>query len=192
MQEFKLRESPRRPVPIYISALNPKMIRLGGECADGVIFNLLPVSFVDEAAAHVAEGARAAGRDPRGVRIATLMLAAAGQDPDAMDALRRAATFYVASPTYHYMLTAAGYGDLVKRVTAAWDRRQFAAATALVTDDFLRRVTVFGDRAAIRARLGEYLSRGVYPIIYPAPRDAHLFDDTLRVIRDVAAAMQAG
>ena len=51
----------RRP-KLVLAALNPGMLRLAGELADGVLLNYLPASHVAESVAHVREGEAAAGR----------------------------------------------------------------------------------------------------------------------------------
>lgn len=47
---------------IYMAALGPRMCRLAGELADGVLFNWLTPEYARTSADHVQEGARAAGR----------------------------------------------------------------------------------------------------------------------------------
>ena len=53
--------SPRRPVPIWVSALGPKAMRLAGEIADGVILNWCPPERVPFARARIGEGAESSG-----------------------------------------------------------------------------------------------------------------------------------
>jgi alkanesulfonate monooxygenase SsuD/methylene tetrahydromethanopterin reductase-like flavin-dependent oxidoreductase (luciferase family) len=52
------------PVPVYIAALGPQMLRLAGETADGVLLNWATSKRIAESRAIVAEGAARAGRDP--------------------------------------------------------------------------------------------------------------------------------
>src|SRR4029453_9503463 len=80
---------PGREVPIWVSALGPKAMRLAGEIADGVILNWCPPERVSLARARVAEGAEAAERDPVSVTVAVYVRAWAGRDEaEAMSALR--------------------------------------------------------------------------------------------------------
>ena len=53
-----------KPVPVYLAALNPAMLRLAGEIADGVLFNYSPAEAIGPMIAEVRKGAEAAGRDP--------------------------------------------------------------------------------------------------------------------------------
>jgi alkanesulfonate monooxygenase SsuD/methylene tetrahydromethanopterin reductase-like flavin-dependent oxidoreductase (luciferase family) len=64
--------APAHDVPIWVGAYRPRMLRLAGRVADGVLPSLgyLPggPDGLRELNAHVDEGAAAAGRDPRAVR----------------------------------------------------------------------------------------------------------------------------
>ena len=170
VQGFRLRERPLRPdVPIWIAALNPRMTALGGEVADGVIYNLLPVAYVAAARAQIAEGARRAGRDPAKVPLASLTATCVEPgDPEASEAARKTVAFYAAAPTYHHMLDAAGFGPLAKEIAAAWHARQRQRAVDLVSQELLEAVSLTGHREKVRQQLRASLDLGVYPIIYPA------------------------
>ena len=54
----------QQPLPVYLAALKPKMVRLAGEIADGVLLNFSPKEYVEEAVGLVREGEAAAGREP--------------------------------------------------------------------------------------------------------------------------------
>ncbi|MGH7321875.1 MAG: LLM class flavin-dependent oxidoreductase, partial [Candidatus Rokuibacteriota bacterium] len=53
----------RREVPIYLAALFPPLLELGGEIADGVLLTWATLDAGRRAAQHVALGARRVGRD---------------------------------------------------------------------------------------------------------------------------------
>jgi len=61
---------PSRPVPVYIAGGGPKILRLAGEIADGVIVGsgLLP-GVVRDALAQIRQGATEAGRAPASVDV---------------------------------------------------------------------------------------------------------------------------
>ena len=58
----------RRP-QLALAALNPGMLRLAGECADGVLLNYLPASHVPACIDEVRRGEARAGREPGSCRI---------------------------------------------------------------------------------------------------------------------------
>ncbi|MDO8532593.1 MAG: LLM class flavin-dependent oxidoreductase [Dehalococcoidia bacterium] len=61
---------PSRPVPVYIAGAGPKILRLAGQVADGVIVGsgLLP-GVVRDSLAQIRQGALDAGRDPSSVDV---------------------------------------------------------------------------------------------------------------------------
>jgi 5,10-methylenetetrahydromethanopterin reductase len=61
---------PARPVPLYLAAEGPRMLRLAGRIADGVfVANGLTPEVVHDTIRLVAEGATEAGRDPAVIEI---------------------------------------------------------------------------------------------------------------------------
>ena len=70
----------RREIPIYVSALFPKMTELCGEIADGVILARSTLAGAARARAHVVAGAARAGREPAAIEIASLLPASVAPD----------------------------------------------------------------------------------------------------------------
>lgn len=62
----------RRPVPLFMAAYGPRMLRLAGELADGVILQIADASVIAWSLDHVRHGAAAAGREqaPREIVVA--------------------------------------------------------------------------------------------------------------------------
>jgi alkanesulfonate monooxygenase SsuD/methylene tetrahydromethanopterin reductase-like flavin-dependent oxidoreductase (luciferase family) len=87
--------------PIYLGALGPKMLRLAGEVADGVVLSWVTSERLEWARARIAEGAAKANRDPASIRIATNVRVSVDDD---VKAARRA----LAASMYSYVVPAAG------------------------------------------------------------------------------------
>jgi alkanesulfonate monooxygenase SsuD/methylene tetrahydromethanopterin reductase-like flavin-dependent oxidoreductase (luciferase family) len=81
---------------IVVAALGPKMCRLAGEIADGVLFNWLTPEYARTSAEWVREGARAAGRTPP--RLCAYVRLALG--PAAAARLGEEGARYAAIPAY--------------------------------------------------------------------------------------------
>jgi alkanesulfonate monooxygenase SsuD/methylene tetrahydromethanopterin reductase-like flavin-dependent oxidoreductase (luciferase family) len=81
---------------IVVAALGPRMCRLAGEVADGVLFNWLTPEYARRSAEAVREGARAAGRRPP--RLYAYVRLAVG--PGALDRLRQEGDRYAAIAAY--------------------------------------------------------------------------------------------
>jgi alkanesulfonate monooxygenase SsuD/methylene tetrahydromethanopterin reductase-like flavin-dependent oxidoreductase (luciferase family) len=65
----RLAIDPAPKTPVYLAALGPEMLKLAGECADGVSLNWCSAEQVALSRKLVAEGAARAGRDPSEVNI---------------------------------------------------------------------------------------------------------------------------
>jgi alkanesulfonate monooxygenase SsuD/methylene tetrahydromethanopterin reductase-like flavin-dependent oxidoreductase (luciferase family) len=83
-------------VRLIVAALGPRMCRLAGEVADGVLFNWLTPEHARRSGAWVADGAAAAGREPPAL-LAYVRLAVGGA---AQEALRAEGARYAAIPAY--------------------------------------------------------------------------------------------
>jgi alkanesulfonate monooxygenase SsuD/methylene tetrahydromethanopterin reductase-like flavin-dependent oxidoreductase (luciferase family) len=131
-----------RPVPLYLAALGPRMTRLAGETADGVILNWCTPDRV--AAAREAIPSR------EGFTIAVYVRACLSHvDAHADEALRIAASRYAGMERY---------------------RRQFEAMGVDASDpeSIVSRTCVRGERAAVLERLGDYTRAGAdMVVVYP-------------------------
>lgn len=82
-------------VPVYLAALGPKMLQLGGELADGIALNWCTAEQVAWSRTQVLEGAKRAGRDPEQVRVAEYIRICVDDDPEvARRALAKAVLGY--------------------------------------------------------------------------------------------------
>lgn len=167
---FHLETAARPSLPIYVAALGPQMCELAGELADGVMLNWATPSYVRTALAHVALGARRAGRDPAAIDVTCYLRLSAGAPSAAMRrALGREVARYIAMPFYRRMFDAAGFAPHTAAVVEAWPRDPDEAG-ALVPDEMLGALTVAGDADAFARRVAEYRALGVtLPVLAPLP-----------------------
>jgi probable F420-dependent oxidoreductase len=168
---FHLETPPRADIPLYVAALGPRMCRLAGEVADGVLLNWATPAYVAEALRNIRAGAERAGRDPASIDIACYVRFAAGAATDTMrDALAREVARYINMPFYRAMFDEAGFAAHTGAVAAAYPDDP-AAAGRVVPHTMLEALTVAGDPAAARARLEQYRTMGVaLPVVAPVPR----------------------
>ncbi len=154
---------PGREVPIWVSALGPKAMRLGGEIADGVILNWCPPERVSFARARIAEGAEAAERDPASVTVAVYVRAWVGRDEaEAMSALRSMAGRYASYRAYRRQFEQVGLGPQA----AVAGQAHRAGRSEDVPEVLVRSVCAVGDGA--RDRLDAFREAGAdLPIVYP-------------------------
>lgn len=168
---FRLETPAVRPdLPLYVAALGPRMCRLAGELADGVILNWATPAYVREALAQICAGAESAGRDPASIDVACYIRVSAGAPPEAMRrAQARELARYIAMPYYRQMFEAAGFGAQMAGIPEAF-ARDIDEAAAIVSEEMLASLTVAGDADAFARRVAEYRALGVtQPVVAPVP-----------------------
>ena len=164
----------RPSVPIYLSGLFQPMLEVCGELADGVILTWSTPDFIRGAAAHVATGARRAGRDTAAVEMTSLIGCAVGDDVDeARRRLKPGVALYAGYfPRYNRLLAESGFADAVAAIKTAWDRGDREGAVGLVPDALIDAVALAGPPQRCRERLGRYRETGLgLPIITPRVRE---------------------
>jgi 5,10-methylenetetrahydromethanopterin reductase len=90
-------EPRRRKVPVYVGAVNRKMIEAAGAWADGVYLGAITSpGYVRWARARMAEGARSSGRQEEGLDMCANILTSVSRDARAArDACRQVLTYYL-------------------------------------------------------------------------------------------------
>jgi 5,10-methylenetetrahydromethanopterin reductase len=150
-------------VPIWISALGPRAMRLAGEIADGLILNWCPPERVAVAAERIREGAERAGRDPGEVAISVYVRSWVGEDEgDAWPALRRDTAQYASYPAYARQFEQVGLGAEADAAARALK----AGRLEDVPEALVRAACAIGDGA--QARIEAYREVGAdLPVVYP-------------------------
>jgi alkanesulfonate monooxygenase SsuD/methylene tetrahydromethanopterin reductase-like flavin-dependent oxidoreductase (luciferase family) len=154
---------PDSPVPIWVSALGPRAMRLAGEIADGVILNWCPPERVPFARARIAEGAESSGRDPSSITVAVYVRAwVGGDEAEAMSSLRAMAGQYASYRAYRRQFEQVGLGPQA----AVAGQAHRAGRPEDVPEVLVRSVCAVGDGA--RDRLDAFREAGAdMPIVYP-------------------------
>jgi probable F420-dependent oxidoreductase len=171
---FDLWFTPRRPaIPIYLSAVFPKMIELCGEIADGVILTRSTLGTAALVRSGLAKGAQRAGRDPAGVALTTLLPTAVGETRrEALDALRPGLAFYAGFfPRYNRMMAEHGFAGEAASIAEAWSRGDRDAAERAVSDALIDATSIAGTQEECRERIEAYRQSGIdVPILSPYAR----------------------
>jgi len=171
---FDLWFEPLRPaLPIYLSAVFPKMTELCGEIADGVILTRSTLATATSVRRHLADGAARAGRDPQQIAVTTLLPAAIGETKrEALAVLRPGLAFYAGFfPRYNRLLAEHGFAPEAAAIAAAWARGDRAAAERAVSDAMIDATSIAGTADECRARLAAYRESGIdLPILSPYAR----------------------
>jgi alkanesulfonate monooxygenase SsuD/methylene tetrahydromethanopterin reductase-like flavin-dependent oxidoreductase (luciferase family) len=161
--------APQPAIPIYAAALNPRMLQLAGELADGVILNWIPEEQVPSALEHLKAGAATAGRTLADLDIACLVRVCVTNDTGAARQwLRREITGYAIVEAYQRYFRRIGFGEETEDINAKWQAGDRSRAVEAVSDRMTDQLAVFGTAPQCRARLARFLSAGVnLPIVFP-------------------------
>jgi alkanesulfonate monooxygenase SsuD/methylene tetrahydromethanopterin reductase-like flavin-dependent oxidoreductase (luciferase family) len=145
-------------VPIVLAALRDRMLRLGGEIADGTFTNFLPLSAAEHVVARVREGE--AGRGETEVICRFFCIPG-----DGLATARFMFAAYATVPVYEAFFRGLGWGEAIDPMVAAWRAGDRKAALDAVPDTLVREIFVFGTPAEMRERLGEYAARGISTLV---------------------------
>ncbi|QLL07763.1 LLM class flavin-dependent oxidoreductase [Mycobacterium vicinigordonae] len=177
---MRLSTRTEHPIPIYLAALSPAMLRLTGKVADG----WLGTSFVPEGAgqayfAHLDEGMADAGRTRADIDICQGAEVAFARDEDelrAMVAARKTELAFslggmgsASTNYYNQAYSRQGWSDVAAQVRKRWQAGDRSGAAALITDEMVLATTLIGTEEMVVARLADWRDAGVDTVrLYPA------------------------
>ncbi len=184
-RRFRLgvRLADRKP-SIAVGALNPKMLALAGEVADGVLLNYLPASHVPWSVDHVRAGERQR-TDGGHCRIYGYVHVGVCDRDEGMDLARRDLFSYAVVEAYANNFSNAGFVEEVAEVRERHAAKDRAGALGAISERMIDAIDVMGDAAHVRATVQDYFDQGVeVPIIMPLPWGP----DRMAVVRDTMSA----
>lgn len=151
----------RRP-KIVMAALNPQMLKLAGEIADGVLLNYIPVAHVPEAITQVRKGGNA--------RIFAYVHAAVGELARAANSARRDLFNYAMADGYANMFRAAGFRDEVDALRERHAARDRDGALAAISERMIQAIDFIGSAEEVTQFVRGYVDAGVeHPVLMPMP-----------------------
>jgi probable F420-dependent oxidoreductase len=141
--------------PIDVAAVNPWMLRMAGEVADGVhVHPLHTPTYLDRTVLpEVAAGASAAGRDPGELDLIVPTFAAPGDTAEERSQWRELArlqvAFYGSTPNYAFIFDQLGRAGTTERIRERQKAGDLAGMAAVVDDEMLDHFCLSGDWAEV-------------------------------------------
>jgi 5,10-methylenetetrahydromethanopterin reductase len=151
------------PIPLYVAAIKERMLALAGRLADGVVLSAgLSPAYVSESLERVADGARAAGRDPAALRGVGFIYTAVSPDGrEAVEAVRAKLAFLLRNRYLADNVRQSGLPIDQAAIIAAVARRDLETARRLVPDDAIEAFAIAGTPQQARARLETFVAAGL-------------------------------
>jgi probable F420-dependent oxidoreductase len=126
---------------VDIAAVNPWMLRMAGEVADGVHIHPLgePGYINRHAVPNIAKGAAKAGRPPSDVALIVPVMTIVGDSDEERDKerelVRASMSFYGSTPNYAFIWDEAGFEGTTARIREKQKAGDFAGMAAQITDE---------------------------------------------------------
>ncbi len=156
------RGSGTRVPKIVVGALNPAMLRLAGELADGVLLNYLPASHVPWSVEQVRQGGDAT--------IYAYVHAGVCERDEGIELARRDLYSYAVVDSYARNFERAGFADEVAEIRERFAAGDREGAVGAVSDRMVDAIDVMGDVDLVHATMQSYVDAGVeVPVLMPLP-----------------------
>ena len=147
---------------IIMAALNPQMLKLAGEIADGVLLNYLPASHVNYSVNKVREGGNA--------KIFAYVHASVSEFDRAQSSARKDLFNYAMADGYAKMFKEAGFGDEVAELREKQKSKDREGALAAISERMIQAIDFIGTKSEVSNFINSYIEAGVeHPILMPMP-----------------------
>ena len=159
---FRMRRRFAEAPPIFVAALQEKMLTLAGSASEGVIINWLAPYDVPKVVSVAKDAAKEAGRDPEALEVVCRIFVIPTEDENvARFIARRSIAGYFTTPVYGSFHRWLGRGEALRPMQEAWDAGDRKKATELVPDEAIDGVFVMGSPQACLDQIEEYCKHGV-------------------------------
>lgn len=155
--------APTRPrIPIYMSAIFPRMVKVAGRVADGIAMGaVLSAPYArDVIQASARSSAEASDRDPKSLGFLMASIVSVDEDPEVARQCAREALCRLFAPLphpyYEYMLREQGFSKAADAALKYVPTGNIEKAAESMTDEVVDTVTIAGTPEECRRRLAEY------------------------------------
>jgi probable F420-dependent oxidoreductase len=158
---YRVGRLPPQRVPIFIAALQEKMLRQAVRLGDGVCLTWVSAEDVKQVVAVVRDEAKKAGKDPDAFQVMCRINITPSTDARAREAYRRAITGYLNVPVYREYHAWLGRGAALRPMQEFWDAGNRKSALEAVPDSIIDELGVFGTPEECRAHVDRFVANGV-------------------------------
>ena len=151
---------PRKKIPIYLAAVNQKMVELTWNVGDGVIFYLRPITEMKKTIQTM--------QSKRKLDVTCQLITCVSHDSEiAINRCKKTLAFYVsAGKIYRDFLAKNGFENETRKIFQEFKKSGFDSNYELVTDKMLNSLTIAGDPETCIKQLQKFKETGIdLPII---------------------------
>jgi probable F420-dependent oxidoreductase len=187
--------------PIDVAAVNPWMLRMAGEVADGVhVHPLNTVAYYRETLLpNVSEGVRVAGRTTSSVALFVPLFTAVGDTEEEVakcrEVCRTMVAFYGSTPNYAFIFEQLGYPGTTEALRVAQKSGDQEAMARAIPDKLLSHFVLEGTWADLPKlvfdRCASLPGYDVHPVLYLAGMAAQRQGDSFERFGEVARAVRS-
>ena len=156
LKNFSLLIKPRRKeIPIYLAAINEKMVDLTWEIANGVIFYLRPLSELKKTIKKMQAQKR--------IDVACQLITCVSEDSEkAITRAKQTIAFYVSvGNIYREFLASNGFQNETMAIFDEYKKSGLKDNYRLVTDDMVNSLSISGNPEDIRRKILQFVEAGV-------------------------------
>jgi 5,10-methylenetetrahydromethanopterin reductase len=169
IRNFRLAFRPKRhKIPVFLAAVNQRMILLSASIGDGLVLYLRPEHEIRKVVSTIRSI-----RPQRDFEIACVFITCVSDKyPEkGRDRAAKTVAFYVAVGRYYNKFLAEnGFRDEVRNITDEYNSRGLNAASKLVTDKMLSSLAIYGSREDCIKAIKRFMATGIsLPIIQINP-----------------------
>jgi 5,10-methylenetetrahydromethanopterin reductase len=161
---------PSAPIKMYLTAVRPRMLRLGGEIGDGVLLSAgCAPRYIAQCVDDIAKGAEKAGKSLADRDVAGFITASVSDD--AREAIEANKMFlaYIFRNKHHAENIRLGGGKVDQEgLAVAVGKRDWEAAKKFISDDVVHAHSIAGTGAECRKQLESFTKGGLnLPVLLP-------------------------
>ncbi len=161
---------PSTPIKMYLTAVRPRMLQLGGEIGDGVLLSAgCAPGYIEKCVAEIGKGAAKAGKSLNDRDVAGFVTASVSDDPREAVEANKMFLAYIFRNTHHAENIRLGGGRVDQEgLAAAVGKRDWEAAKKFISDEVVYAHSVAGTPAQCRTQLEAFTKGGLdLPIVLP-------------------------
>ncbi len=161
LKNFTLLIKPKREsIPIYLAAVNKKMVKLAWEIGDGVIFYLRPINEMKETIARM--------QSIKKIDVACQIITCVSDDAEiAIERAKKTVAFYISvGKVYREFLEKNGFNSETKNIFEEFKKSGFKINHSLVSDSMLKSLAICGTPEECKKHVGNFESTGITQPIF--------------------------